>query len=232
MERTQFTFYESFFRALSHIRSAESKAEAYDAICRYALYGDEPNIDEISETAAMVFELVKPNLDASRRKAEIGKTGGAKSKTEAKPSKTEANGSKPKQTESKKENKKENKIEIEYKCEPPTPLPKPEKQPKVQFAEHVTMTNDEYKRLLATHGEADTQRLIEILDNYKGSSGKKYTSDYRAILSWCIDRLEEEKRKPVSKGPFVSKPQLPSDPGEHARNMEAMLRASRAGGEA
>ena len=68
-------------------------------------------------------------------------------------------------------------------------------EPKVQWAEFVTMTNAEHQRLLDTHGAADTARLIEILDNYKGSTGKTYTSDYRAILSWCVDRLEEEKRK-------------------------------------
>lgn len=63
----------------------------------------------------------------------------------------------------------------------------------------MTTTNAEHERLLATHGPADTARLIEILDNYKGSSGKVYKDDYRAILSWCVDRLDEEKangRKP------------------------------------
>ena len=57
------------------------------------------------------------------------------------------------------------------------------------------MTNAEHDRLLAAHGPADTDRLIQILDNYKGATGKKYVSDYRAILSWVVDRLEEDKRK-------------------------------------
>lgn len=66
------------------------------------------------------------------------------------------------------------------------------------------MTNAEHQKLLDTHGPADTARLIEILDNYKGSSGKKYKSDYRAILSWVEDRLEEEKkRQPGSSNPFL-----------------------------
>lgn len=59
------------------------------------------------------------------------------------------------------------------------------------------MTNAEHDKLLAAHGPADTARLIEILDNYKGAYPKKrhYESDYRAILSWVVDRLEEDKRK-------------------------------------
>jgi hypothetical protein len=82
----------------------------------------------------------------------------------------------------------------------PNPNPNPRRTraqsaPKVQWAENVTMTNDEHEKLLAAHGPADAARLIEILDNYKGSSGKKYQSDYRAILSWCVDRLEKEKRE-------------------------------------
>lgn len=66
---------------------------------------------------------------------------------------------------------------------------------KLQIAEFVSMTADEYQKLIDEFGETDTASLIQILDNYKGSSGKKYKSDYRAIRSWCVDRLEEHKRK-------------------------------------
>ena len=66
---------------------------------------------------------------------------------------------------------------------------------KVQFAEFVSMTNVEYSTLVTELGDADTKRCIEILDNYKGSKGQKYKSDYRAIRSWVIKALDEEKRK-------------------------------------
>lgn len=131
MDRTQFTFYESFYKAAKRIKDPSARAEVYDAICEYALYGNEPDIDALSEMAAIAFELIKPNLDASRKKAESGKLGGTKkqsestfeangSKTEAKRKRNEAS-EKQEQTESKKENKKEkekegeNKIEIENK---------------------------------------------------------------------------------------------------------------------
>lgn len=129
MDRTQFTFYESFYKAAKRIKDPSARAEVYDAICEYALYGNEPDIDALFEMAAIAFELIKPNLDASRKKAESGKLGGTKkqsestfeangSKTEAKRKQNEAS-EKQEQTESKKENKKEkegeNKIEIENK---------------------------------------------------------------------------------------------------------------------
>ena len=65
---------------------------------------------------------------------------------------------------------------------------------KVQCADYVSMTNAEYETLLSTYGVADTTRMIEKLDNYKGSSGKRYKSDYRAILSWVADEVLKSKQ--------------------------------------
>ena len=73
------------------------------------------------------------------------------------------------------------------------------------------MTNSEHEKLLAAHGPADTERLIEILDNYKGATGKKYASDYRAILSWVVDRLAEEKGKSQTKKPDIRNNGTPGD---------------------
>lgn len=105
MEREQFTFYQSFAKAISRIKSKAARCDAYDVIVNYALYGIEPDLDKVSDSAAMAFDLIKPNLDASRRKAENGKAGGQHKQTESKP---QANG---KQTACKKENEKENKKE-------------------------------------------------------------------------------------------------------------------------
>ena len=73
-----------------------------------------------------------------------------------------------------------------------------ESSPKVQWAEFVSMTNAEHDKLVSTYGAVDTARMIEILDNYKGQNGKKYKSDYRAILNWVVGRLIEEKGKGVN----------------------------------
>lgn len=69
--------------------------------------------------------------------------------------------------------------------------------PKTLFAEFVSLTNDEHLSLVAKYGEQGTKKMIEILDNYKGSTGKKYASDYRAILSWVVDKHEAQSKKPV-----------------------------------
>lgn len=138
--RSQFTFYESFYNALRRIKKKADRADAYDAICAYALFGIEPDMDALPDAAAIAFELVKPNLDSSRRKASNGKKGGQSKQTPSKDSESEgeANGddtaSKPqanakqnqangKQTASKKENKKKKEKEVENECyNPLTPL--------------------------------------------------------------------------------------------------------------
>lgn len=183
MERSQFTFYESFFRAVSRIKKKADRAEAYDAICAYALYGTEPNLEELSDSAAIAFELSKPNLDASRRKASNGKKGGEAKQTESKPKQTE---SKRKQTASKKENKRE--IEKENKCyNPLTPLQMEKFSPDLLAAVNDWLTykherkedykptgleamTTEIKNRAAQHGDAAVIELIRLCmaQNWKG----------------------------------------------------------------
>lgn len=112
MERTQFTFYESFYKALSRIRKDADRAKAYDAITRFALYGEEPELDDLPDNVAIAFELVRPNLEASRRKAEAGRKGG-ESKPEANASKSKQTGSKRKQTQANGKQEKEQEQERE-----------------------------------------------------------------------------------------------------------------------
>jgi molybdopterin converting factor small subunit len=70
-----------------------------------------------------------------------------------------------------------------------------EKEMKKKYADTVSMLEKEYLKLIETYGEEDTKKMIIILDNYKGSKGKTYKDDYKAILSWVVDRLTEDKKK-------------------------------------
>ncbi|OMF54706.1 hypothetical protein BK138_16255 [Paenibacillus rhizosphaerae] len=80
-----------------------------------------------------------------------------------------------------------------------------EKINKTQYAEFVTLTQEEYDKLVSSHGEGKTKRMIEVLDNYKGAKNKKYASDYRAILNWVVERVGEEEQRSGNKGsqPFT-----------------------------
>jgi hypothetical protein len=92
INRDSFIFYRSFYLATKCLNQAE-KAQLFDTICSYALDNE---MGELDGTAKGMFELIKPQLDANRKRFENGCVKKQKiSKTEAKPkqkiSKTEAN---------------------------------------------------------------------------------------------------------------------------------------------
>ena len=66
---------------------------------------------------------------------------------------------------------------------------------KIKYSEFVSMKKNEFEKLVDKYGEYNTNKMIEILDNYKGANGKKYKSDYRAILSWVAEKVEKEQPK-------------------------------------
>lgn len=79
----------------------------------------------------------------------------------------------------------ENEIEDEV-------INKKEEKKKEKFGEFVSMAQTEYDKLISEHGEELTKKFIETLNNYKGATGKKYKSDYLAILNWVIDKVKKE----------------------------------------
>lgn len=107
LNRGQFTFYRSFWEAIK-VLPKKDRLPILESIISYALDGAEPAT--LTQSQLAFFSLVRPNLDASRKKAESGKQGGKVNKANGK--QTE---SKPKQTESEKEreNEKEKEVEIE-----------------------------------------------------------------------------------------------------------------------
>lgn len=77
------------------------------------------------------------------------------------------------------------------------------KEKKQSYAEAVMMTETEYQKLLEQHTKPFADRCIEVLNNYKLSSGKRYKSDYHAILSWVIERVSKDCPQ------LESKPKMP-----------------------
>ncbi len=97
---------------------------------------------------------------------------------------------------------------------PPTP-PKEdgEKEEKLKFADTVKLYQKEWESLVEKFGEPFAEKLVEELDNYKGATGKRYKSDYKAILNWVVEKCEkkypqlkkpEQKPKTSSSNPFES----------------------------
>lgn len=109
------TIYESWITVAANLTD-EQKGQFYDAIMRYALYGEEP---ELAFPLDSFFSLIKPNIDKSNNRKIAGANGGKKSsKSQAKSdrknkqtvSKTQA---KFKQTLTEEEVEEEEEVEVE-----------------------------------------------------------------------------------------------------------------------
>jgi hypothetical protein len=75
----------------------------------------------------------------------------------------------------------------------PLPPPAARAEPKTFYAEFVSLTDGERDALVCELGEADAERAVDILNNYKGAHGKQYRSDYLAIRHWVLERLRTEQ---------------------------------------
>ena len=178
MGRTQFTFYESFHKALDRIKKKADKADAYDAICRYALYGEVPDLDNIPDAAAIAFELIRPTLDASKRKAEAGSKGGKQngSKTEANRKRGESETEKEDETEKEKENEYE--IESESECYTPAPFAPPSLDEVAEFCKTENLN-------------IDPSRFVNYYEGRGWMLGTQPMVNWKAVLkSWGNDKAK------------------------------------------
>lgn len=66
------------------------------------------------------------------------------------------------------------------------------KTEKKQYAEYVSLKEEEYGKLVYGYGEKATAKFIEELNLYKGSTGKTYKSDYMTILNWVTDKVDKK----------------------------------------
>lgn len=73
-EITGFVFYKSFYEAVKQLQNAEDKCIIYQAICDYSFYDLEPTLEGIT---AIIWTLIKPQIDANIKKRNDGKRGGA-----------------------------------------------------------------------------------------------------------------------------------------------------------
>ena len=68
-----------------------------------------------------------------------------------------------------------------------------EVEKKINYSEFVMLKPSQHKSLIKQFGDIDTEACISALDNYIPNGKSKYKCHYRAILSWVIKRVEEEK---------------------------------------
>jgi hypothetical protein len=66
-------------------------------------------------------------------------------------------------------------------------------QLKTFVRENVSLLDEEIEKLVSVHGKEKTDWMFDKLNNYKIASGRKYRSDYHAILQWVVGELKNYK---------------------------------------
>ena len=182
-----FTFFEDYYDLITLLEDEQEQAELTLSILKYMFEDIEPTLNS---RQMKIFKNLKRPLMISKIKSK-SKKDKIKTKSNENQNKIKAKSNEDESFEfvTKSMSMSNNNINNINNIKREEKIKKEEKK---KFGEFVTMTNAEYEKLVSTHGEKFTKRCIETLDNYKGSSGKKYKSDYRAILSWVIEKLEKE----------------------------------------
>ena len=196
MSKDSFVFYLSQFQAIKTLTN-EQLGRLFRAIFEKQL-GKEVVLEKDIEIA---FNFINNQMvidnDKYAKRCEINRENGKKGGAPKGNKNAEQQPKQPKQPNGVKNNPNDNDNENDNEYENENDLKKRniKEKDKVHFADFVTMTNAEYENLISTYGNDFADQCITVLDNYKGSSGRKYKSDYRAILSWVVDTVKKRNQE-------------------------------------
>jgi hypothetical protein len=64
---------------------------------------------------------------------------------------------------------------------------------KIYYGEFVQLSEEEHQKLVDKFGKQDTADRLAALDEYIGSTGKKYASHYHTVLSWARKETKDNR---------------------------------------
>jgi len=70
---------------------------------------------------------------------------------------------------------------------------------KLQVVPSVFLTPQETEKLISKYSKSIYEEAIQKLSHYKESTGKKYKSDYHAILNWVIEEVGGKPKEDLEK---------------------------------
>lgn len=186
MNRSQFTFYRSYFDAIKVLPKKDQTAVLL-ALCAYALDKEEP---KLTGTAGAIFTLIRPTLDAGWKKA-IGGSKGTPSKDNGK---IDERQEKDTQKEKEGEREKEGEIEVEGEREDECP-PKPPKGAK-RFSPPTVEEVAAY--CLERNNGIDAQHFVDYYaqQKWKLSNGNQMADWKAAVRTWeSRDKMRSRSRR-------------------------------------
>lgn len=193
-----FVFYDSFADAIDLLPDAE-QLEAYRAIVRYALRGEEP---QISSAAMVVFVMAKPQIDANQKRRTDGRKGGAPkgnqnaSKQQKQPVVVSEN--------NQWLNKKQPNVNVNVNgnvnangngnVNESDGAKAPRTRHKYGQYENVLLSDEELEKLKKEF-PFDWEERIERVSSYVAATGKKYKNFLATIRNWANRDKEKQKEE-------------------------------------
>lgn len=187
MARKQFTFYAGFMDGISRIRNKSARCDAYDSIVKYALEGIEPDLASLPDAAAIAFVMAKPNIDASRRRADNAKKSNDDRTSIETASNEHRNESKPKQEkeQEKEKDKEQVKEQVLYKADAIVTAWNSLGLSQVTKIASVSPRGKMLKARIAEHGE---DAIFKAIDNIRHSSFLRGQNDrgWTITFDWFV----------------------------------------------
>jgi len=114
--------------------------------------------------------------------------------------------------------------EIELPLTPSLPIPS-----KIKFRDYVELTQGEYDSLLAKNGAEFLNHMLDTLDAYKGSSGKKYDSDFHTMKQggWVVNRVKEDLQKQKLADEKINRPAQGGKPSSNIQPSDTKFQPGR-----
>lgn len=171
-ERSAFLFLESFYEAAAWLDDAD-KLELYDAIIRYGLYGEEP---ELSGALRAVFSMCMANIDQNTAKRDRSKAYGA------------MGGRPKKETENLKDENKNLKVSDK---KPKEPKVLDQKPTELNLTELNLTEHNNIKSAKAATRPSYEQEIGEVISYLNEKTGKQFRVTNEASAKLIRGRLAE-----------------------------------------
>ena len=202
-----FVFYKSFYNAIIRLPDTEQQAALFQAICRYALDGELPELGD--PVLLAMFDLIKPQLDANEKRrtdgakgAEYGKLGGRPRKkpygvSDKNPSGVISENPSGVMTKTPNVNVNVNgnvNANGNVNVNESDGAKAPRTRHKYGQYENVLLTDEELEKLKKEF-PFDWEERIERVSSYVAATGKKYKNFLATIRNWANRDKEKQKEE-------------------------------------
>lgn len=208
VNRNSAVIYEGFYDALQEL-TPEEQAEAYNAYCRLAFYGESYSGDNkviriiLKAFEKKVIEAAEKYQNKVEKRAYAGHLGGLKKAENTRKKQDKAAEKDKEDIKDDKKTNEENKGTKRNSEKSEKDSEKNKKQVKHKYGEygHVMLSDEQYSKLVSEFGESDTKACIQEVDDYCQQSGRTYKDYALAMRKWGFRAVEEHRARTAGRKP-------------------------------